>query len=90
MASIHIPSHEEIRTAYRQGEEAVIILVNQMAQNLLFLAEREQALGDRLAKDRHNSGKPPSSERLSKQAPKSQRKRQRRKYGDNLGMKAAP
>jgi Family of unknown function (DUF6444) len=66
MVSIRIPSHEEIRTAYRQGEEAVISLVDQMAQNLLVLTERVQAFEDRLAKDSHISGKPPSSDILSK------------------------
>jgi len=85
MASIHIPSHEEIRTAYRQGEEAVINLVDQMAQNLLLLSERVQALEDRLAKDSHNSGKPPSSDGLSKPAPKSLRKRHGKKSGGQPG-----
>jgi len=85
MSSIHIPSHEEIRTAYRQGEEAVINLVDQMAQNLLFLTERVQALEDRLVKDSHNSGKPPSSDGLSKPAPKSLRKRHGKKSGGQPG-----
>ena len=85
MTSIHIPSHEEIRTAYRQGEEAVILLVDQMAQSLHYLAERVQVLEDRLAKDSHNSGKPPSSDGLNKPAPKSLRKRHGKKSGGQPG-----
>jgi len=73
---IQIPSHEEVHAAYQQGEEAVIALFDQMAQmaqTILLLAERVQALEDRLAKNSHNSGKPPSSDGLSKPAPKSLR-----------------
>ncbi len=85
MVSIRIPSHEEIRTVYRQGEEAVISLVDQMAQDLLILTERVQAMEDRLAKDSHNSSKPPSSDGLSKPAPKSLRKRHGKKSGGQPG-----
>ena len=85
MTNIHIPSHEEIRTAYQQGEGAVIILFDQMAQNILLLTERIQSLEDRLAKDSHNSSKPPSSDGLNKRAPKSLRKRHGKKSGGQPG-----
>jgi len=64
MMPIQIPSHEEVHAVYQQGEEAVIALFDQMTQTLLLLAERVQALEDRLAKNSRNSGKPPSSDGL--------------------------
>lgn len=82
---IQIPSHEEVHAAYQQGEEAVIAMVDQMAQTLLLLAERVQALEDRLGKNSRNSGKPPSSDGLSKPAPKSLRKRHAKKSGGQPG-----
>ena len=44
-----------------------------------------QTLEDRLAKNSNNSGKPPSSDRLNKPAPKSGRKRHGRKTGGQPG-----
>ena len=75
MEPIKILSEAEIRAIYRQGENAVVNLIQSMNQNLLLFTARVQALEDRLAKDSHNSGKPPSSDGLSKPAPKSLRKR---------------
>jgi hypothetical protein len=57
MKQIHIPSDEEIRAAYRQGEEAVIALIHQTVGQL---AVRVQALEDWVSKNSRNSGKPPS------------------------------
>ena len=82
MEPFQLPSDDEIRAAYREGEEAVIALFRKTAG---VLAARIQALEDRVAKNSHNSGKPPSSDRLSKPAPKSQRKRHGRKSGGQLG-----
>ena len=87
MEPIKILSEAEIRAIYRQGEEAVVKLIQSMDQNLLLLTERVQALEDRLAKNSRNSGKPPSSDGLSKPAPKSLRKRHGKKSGGQPGHK---
>jgi len=87
MKPIHFPTEEDVRDAYHQGEEAVVALFHEMIQNMIILAERVQDLEDRLAKNSHNSGKPPSSDGLSKPAPKSLRKRHRKKRGGQPGHK---
>ena len=85
MEPIKILSEAEIRAIYRQGEGAVVNLIQVMNQNLLLLAERVQVLEDRLAKKSRNSGKPPSSDGLSKPAPQSLRKRHGKKSGGQPG-----
>jgi len=88
MTPIQFPTEEDVRNAYHQGEEAVVALFREMIQNMIILAERVQVLEDRLAKNSSNSGKPPSSDGLSKPAPKSLRKRHRkRKSGGQPGHK---
>lgn len=82
MEPILLPSDEEIRAAYREGEEAVIALFHRTIGQL---AARVQALEDRVSKNSRNSGKPPSSDGLNKPAPKSQRKRHGRKSGGQTG-----
>ncbi len=85
---IHFPTEDEVREAYQQGEDAVVALFREMIQNMTILAERVQVLEDRLAKNSRNSGKPPSSDGLNKPAPKSLRKRHRkRKSGGQPGHK---
>ena len=39
-------SEAEIRAIYRQGEDAVVTLIQVLVQNLLLLSERVQALED--------------------------------------------
>jgi transposase len=86
MEPIRIVSDEEARAIYRQGEEAVVAIIQTMSQNLVLLTERVQNLEDRLAKNSRNSGKPPSSDNpFDKPAPKSQRKRHGRKSGGQPG-----
>lgn len=85
MEPIKILSEAEIRATYRQGEDAVVNLIQSLNQNLLLLSERVQALEDQLAKNSRNSGKPPSSDGLSKPAPKSLRKRHGKKSGGQPG-----
>lgn len=82
MEPIHLPSDEKIRSAYQQGEEAVIALVHQTIGEL---AARVKALEDRVSKNSRNSGKPPSSDGLSKPAPKSLRKWYGKKTGGQPG-----
>jgi transposase len=82
MEPLRIPNEAEIRIAFREGEEAVIKL---FYETLGKMAERMQDLEDQLAKNSRNSGKPPSSDGLSKPAPKSLRKRRRKKSGGQAG-----
>jgi len=85
MEPIKILSEAEIRAIYHQGEEAVVNYIQSLNQYLLLLTQRVQALEDRLAENSRNSGKPPSSDGLSKPAPKSLRKRHGRKSGGQPG-----
>jgi len=79
-----MPTHEEIREAYREGEEAVIALFERTIGKL---AARVTALEDQAAKNSRNSSKPPSSDGLSKPAPRSLRKRSGKKSGGQRGHK---
>jgi transposase len=67
MEPIRLPSEAEISAAYDQGKEAVIDLFNATVRKL---AERMQALEDRLSKNSRNSSKPPSSDGLKKKPTK--------------------
>ena len=78
-------SVEEIREVYRQGEDAVVALIQQLIAMNKALEARIQALEDQLAKNSRNSGKPPSSDGYGKPAPKSLRKRHGRKSGGQPG-----
>jgi hypothetical protein len=69
MEPYQIPSDEEVRQAYQQGEEAVVALFHKLTDSFNLLAARMHALEDRLAKNSSNSGKPPSSEGYNKPAP---------------------
>ncbi|MDQ3003773.1 MAG: IS66 family transposase [Chloroflexota bacterium] len=82
MNAMELPGEKEIRDAYQQGEEAVILLFQ---ATILILAERIQKLEDQLAKNSNNSGKPPSSDGYNQPAPRSLRKRSRRKSGGQAG-----
>jgi len=66
----HLPSEDEVRTAYQQGEEAVIALIKQLIETIAVLAAEVQALRDQLAKNSGNSSKPPSSDGLKKKPTK--------------------
>lgn len=82
MEPLRLPSEEEIGAAYEQGKEAVVTLFhNSLRQILVHI----QALEDQLAKNSRNSGKPPTSDGLSKPAPKSLRKRHHKKSGGQAG-----
>jgi transposase len=85
MEPYQLPSDEEVRQAYQQGEDAVVALFHKLTDNFKLLASRLQALEDRLAKNSNNSGKPPSSDGYNKPAPKSLRKRHGKKSGGQPG-----
>jgi len=77
-----IPSEADIRAAYHQGVEAVILLFQ---KTFLELSERVQQVEDQLSKNSNNSGKPPSTDGYEKPAPKSRRKRSGKKSGGQTG-----
>lgn len=85
MEQLHLPNEEEVRAALREGEEAVIALVASLVKVIEVLATRQQAMEDQLAKNSRNSGKPPSSDGFNRPAPKSLRKRSRKKSGGQAG-----
>lgn len=85
MEPYQLPSDEEVRQAYQQGEDAVVALFHKLTDNFNLLASRMQALEDRLAKNSSNSGKPPSSDGYNRPAPKSLRKRHGKKSGGQPG-----
>ena len=62
----------EILAIYASGPEAVVALIEPMQTAIVVLTARVQELEGRLAKDSHNSSKPPSSDGLAKK-PKSLR-----------------
>jgi transposase len=84
MTPIQLPTSEEIRAIYPQGEEAVVSLVQTLIATIRTLEGRIQALEDQLAKDSHNSSKPPSSDGLKKK-PKSMRHKSGKKSGGQEG-----
>ena len=44
----HRPTHDEIRAAYQQGEEAIIQIVDYLAWELQTMQDQLQALQDQL------------------------------------------
>lgn len=85
MRPLRLPTEEEVRAAVREGEDAVVSLVASLVKVIEVLAARQQALEDQLAKNSRNSGKPPSSDGFNRPAPKSLRKRSRKKRGGQAG-----
>jgi transposase len=85
MTSSQLPTQEEARAAYRQGEEAVALLVDNLTAVIRALEARVQALEDQLAKNSGNSGKPPSSDGLKKPHPRSLRQSVGKKSGGQIG-----
>ncbi|PKO14241.1 MAG: IS66 family transposase, partial [Chloroflexi bacterium HGW-Chloroflexi-10] len=81
MKPFHLPTENDIRTAYQQGEDAVIVLFYETFSKL---ADRVQRLEDQIAKNSNNSGKPPSSDGLKKK-PKSLRHKSGKKSGGQPG-----
>jgi len=77
-----MPSETEIRAAYKQGVEAVILLFQ---QTFTELSECLQQVEDRISKNSGNSSKPPSTDGYEKPAPKSRRKRSGKKSGGQPG-----
>ena len=83
---------DEIVLIYEEGPNAVIVLVTSLldviaeqSAQIAHLTARVQALEAQLAKDSHNSGKPPSSDGLKKPVPKSLRQRSGKRAGAQPG-----
>jgi transposase len=85
MTPIQLPTHEDVRIAYQQGEEAVMTLVDNLCAVVRTLEARLQGLEDQLVKNSQNSSKPPSSDGLKKPAPRSLRKRSGKPNGGQPG-----
>jgi transposase len=77
-----LPSREEMRVIYAQGEDAVYGFMVSIIQKL---EARIQALEDRLDKDSHNSSKPPSSDGLKKTVKQRKRHGSNKKAGGQVG-----
>jgi transposase len=73
MSPLPLPTDEDVRTAYRQGEEAVVALVGELRLAIRQLEAWVQGLEDQLSKNSRNSRKPPSSDGLKKPKPRSLR-----------------
>ena len=93
--NIQIPSHEKIKEAFRQGEEAVVALFDEFGGQLIDLAQQLQKQSDsiqelqaKLSKNSKNSSKPPSSDGYSKQnRTTSLRKKSKKLKGGQAGHK---
>lgn len=84
MQPSQLPTPENVRAAYRQGEDAVVALVDSLQAVIRTLEARIEQLEARLNKDSHNSHQPPSSDGLAKR-PRSLRKRSGKKSGGQAG-----
>lgn len=76
-------SRDEIRSVYRQGEDAVVTLIETLIQRLNALEEEVTKLKNQINKDSHNSSKPPSSDLYRK--PHNLRKKSNRRSGGQQG-----
>ncbi|HUW11040.1 MAG TPA: IS66 family transposase, partial [Anaerolineae bacterium] len=96
MGMVNMPTREEIRAAYVQGEEAVVALIEARFGRLVVILQQQQetiaafesrirVLEDQLAKDSRNSHKPPSSDGPKKPRPRSQRRPSGKKTGGQPG-----
>jgi transposase len=85
MSDFHLPTQDEVRAAYREGEEAVVVLFEKMVAKSRAMEGRIQALEDRLNKDSHNSNQPPTSDGLKKVRKHGLRHKSGKKSGGQIG-----
>ena len=85
MTPSRLPTHEEVRVAYQQGEAAVLTLFDGLHAVIRALEARVQVLEDQRVKNSDNSSKPPSSDGLQKPCPRSLRPTSAKKRGGQPG-----
>jgi transposase len=73
MTPAQLPTDEQVRATYQQGEDTVLVLFNGLVAVIRALEARVQVLEDQLAKNSQNSSKPPSSDGFTKPQPRSLR-----------------
>jgi len=78
-------TRQEAEAIYDAGKETVVRVLLMMDARIRALEERVQSLENQLAKNSRNSSKPPSSDGYKKPAPKSLRKKGKRKSGGQPG-----
>ena len=85
MTPTQLPSREEMRSTYHQGEDATLTVFGMLVSTIRALEARVQALEDQLKKDSHNSGKPPSSDGMKKPVKARKRHKSSKKAGGQVG-----
>jgi transposase len=83
--SFVILTKEEALAIYNAGPEVVVKVLLAFSAEIVSLRERVKALEDHIAQNSRNSSKPPSSDGFNKPAPRSLRKRGKRKPGGQFG-----
>ena len=85
MSETELPSREEMRARYAQGEEAVLVVYESLVVIIRRLEGRIQELEDKQEKDSHNSSKPPASDGMKKPMKHRQRSQSKKKVGGQTG-----
>ena len=85
MTPLPLPTDDEVRAVYRQGEDAVVARFGDWRAMIRQLETRVQALEDQVAKNSRNSGQPPSSDGLRKPRTQSLRTRSGKSSGGQPG-----
>jgi len=78
-------SAQALRAIYRQGEDAVVTLIQGLVAEIDALKGEVQSLKDQVAKTSHNSSKPPSSDGWTKPRTSSLRPKGSKKRGGQPG-----
>jgi transposase len=73
MTPTPLPTPEQVRAVYQQGEVAMVALVDRLAQLITQLETRVEQLEAQLSRNSGNSSKPPSSDGLAKPHPRNLR-----------------